>query len=47
MSDNLEDLASALKKIEENYVKKVFQFLKGTIKKVTTPDEYVQIHSIV
>ena len=47
MVDNLEDYNIAIGKIENNYVKRVFSFLKGQIKKVSTPDEYVQIHSIV
>jgi hypothetical protein len=44
MADNLENLDVAIGKIEKNYVSKVFLFLKGKITKVTSPDEYVQIH---
>ena len=43
----LEPCDTALKKIDDGYIKKVFKFLKKEIKSVATANEFLQVHSIV
>lgn len=47
MQDELEPYEQAMAKIENNYVKRIFSYLKGEIKTVSTPKEFTTIYAIV
>jgi hypothetical protein len=47
MHDELEPYESAIAKIENNYVRRIFLYLKGEAKQVSTPKEFTTIYSIV